>query len=72
MKYLFSVDDLYTDDNKLYTVEAEDEMAAKDHFIKAFFPLIQRVDFKGLANYLADGMDIVISSLGPTSQIKEL
>ena len=72
MKYLFSINDLYYGTIKLYTVEAESTENAKEVFIKKFFPYIERSEFASLVDYLAKSTDIVISSLGPISQIKEL
>ena len=72
MKYLFSVDNLGTDSTKLFSVEAENEGAAKAILTKKFLPLMPRIDFDTLADGLANGMDVIISYLGPTSQIEEL
>lgn len=72
MKYLFGVNDLYSDTVQLYTVEAESIEKAEEIFARKFLPHVSRVDFDTLADCLANGMDVVISSLGPTSQIEEL
>ena len=72
MKYLFSVDNLDISTTKLYSIEAESEEAAKAIFVTKAFSLIPSIDFDTLANDLADGLDIIISYLGPTSQIEEL
>lgn len=71
MKYLFSVDDISSDSTKLYTVKAESENEAKAYFAKIFFPHFE-LDFDTLANGLANGLDLVIAYLGPTSLIQEL
>lgn len=72
MKYLFSVDNLDISTAKLYSIEAGSEEAAKAIFVTKVFPLMPSIDFDTLANGLANGMDVVISYLGPTSQIEEL
>lgn len=72
MKYLFSVDNLGTDSTKLFSVEAESEEFAKAILTQKFLPLMPGIDFDTLADGLANGMDVVISYLGPTSQIEEL
>lgn len=72
MKYLFGVNDLVNDSMELYSVEAEDPQEAKSSLQKKFLPHVSRADFTSLANSLADGMDIIISDLGPMDQIKEL
>lgn len=72
MKYLFSVDDLGADAAKLYSVEAHSEEAAKAILTTKFLPLMPGIDFDTLANGLANGMDVVISYLGPMDQIEEL
>ena len=72
MKYLFSVDNLGNDTVRLYSVEAESELSAKETLTRKFLPHVPEADFDALADSLANGMDIVISYLGPTSQIEEL
>lgn len=72
MKYLFGVNDLCSDTVQLYTIEAESIEKAKEIFTRKFLPHVSRVDFDTLADCLARGMDVVISSLGPISQIEEL
>ena len=72
MKYLFSVDNLDISTTKLYSIEAGSEEAAKAIFVTKAFPLMPSIDFDTLANDLADGLDIIISYLGSTSQIEEL
>lgn len=72
MKYLFSVDNLGNDTMKLYSVEATDELSAKEVFVTKFLPHVPKADFDALADSLANGMDIIISYIGPTSQIEEL
>lgn len=72
MKYLFRVDNLKTDTGKTYSVGADSEAAAKSRLVEKFLPYIPDADFDVLADSLANGMDIIISYLGPTSQIEEL
>lgn len=72
MKYLFSVDNLGTDNTKLFSVEAESEDAAKAILAAKFLPLMPSIDFDTLADGLANGMDVIISYLGPEDQIEEL
>ena len=72
MKYLFGVNDLCSDTVQLYPVEAESIEKAKEIFTRKCLPHVSRVDFDTLANRLANGMDVVISSLGLMSQIEEL
>lgn len=72
MKYLFCVNDLYSDTKQLYTVEAESIEKAEEIFARKFLPHVSRASFDTIADCLATGMDVVISSLGPTSQIEEL
>lgn len=72
MKYLFSVDNPGTDSPKLFSVEAESEESAKAILTQKFLPLMPGIDFDTLVDGLANGMDGVISYLGPMSQIEEL
>lgn len=72
MKYLFSIDNLGMDNTKLFSVEAGSEDAAKAILSAKFLPLMPGIDFDTLANGLANGMDVVISYLGPVDQIEEL
>lgn len=72
MKYLFSIDNLGMDNTKLFSVEAGSEDAAKAILAAKFLPLMPGIDFDTLANGLANGMDMVISYLGPVDQIEEL
>lgn len=70
MKYLFSVDNI-SGSVRLYIVQAESESEAKAYFAKTFFPHYE-LDFEVLADGLANGLDLVINCLGPTSKIQEL
>ena len=72
MKYLFNVNDMYSDTVQLRTVEAENIEKAEEIFTRKFLHYVSRINFDTLASCLADGMDVVISSLGPMSQIEEL
>lgn len=72
MKYLFGVNDLAHDTERLYYIEAENAQEAERLFVGAFLPHVSGADFTNLVNSLADGMDIIISNLGPMDQIKEL